>query len=87
MSRWLSRTVPASARRAGRAVVMVPDPDACAVMLIPAFPAVTTASVASRVQKNTRCDDFPPGAGVAAGPRHRRKRIVMITFRSRRCGR
>ena len=46
MSRWLSRTVPASARRAGRAVVMVSCAGACAVMMIPAFPAVTTASVA-----------------------------------------
>ena len=37
MSRWLSRTVPASARRAGRAVVMVSCACACAVMMSPGF--------------------------------------------------
>ncbi len=63
MSRWDSRTVPASARRAGRAVVMVSF--ACAVMTIPAFPAVTAASIASRVRKNTGCDDC--SARAAAG--------------------
>ena len=83
MSRWLSRTVPASARRAGRAVVMVSCAcAACAVMVIPAFPAVTAASVAPRVRKNTRCDDFSAGDRRAAGPRAVRKRIVMITFRA-----
>ena len=41
MSRWESRIVPASARRAGRTagvVVPVMVSWACAVMLVPAFP-------------------------------------------------
>ena len=79
MSRWLSRTVPASARRAGRAVVMVSCACACAVMTIPAFPAVTAASVAPCACKNTRCDDFSAGDRRGTGMRGIRKRIVMIT--------
>ncbi len=40
MSRWLSRTVPASARRAGRAAVTVSVvvSCACAAMVIPSLP-------------------------------------------------
>ena len=37
MSRWLSRTVPASARRAGRAEVIVSCACACTVMMSPGF--------------------------------------------------
>ena len=66
MSRWLSRTVPASARRAGRAVAMVFS-CACTVMMIPAFPAVTTASVALVSRRTRDVTIFPPGAGARQG--------------------
>jgi hypothetical protein len=76
MSRSVSRTVPASARRAGRAVVVV---SVCPAMMSPGSPSVTRASVAPRARKRTGCDDFSAGGSGRKSHDDFRKRIVMIT--------
>ena len=71
MSRWDSRMLPASARRALRAVMVVVS-CACAVMFLPAFTAVT-GTPASRVFTNARdVTIVPPGSREG----HRRAMIV-----------
>jgi hypothetical protein len=85
MSRWDSRTVVASACRAGRAaaglVVPVMVSWACAVMLVPAFPAVTAASDA-HVITNTRNVRILPPRPRAFRPRGRRKKTVINHVRT-----
>jgi hypothetical protein len=86
MSRWDSRTVPASARRAGRAaagvVVSVAVSWACALMLVPAFPAVTAASNAPRGHIRTGCDDCSAAAKTLPGRADGVKKTVINRVRT-----
>ena len=71
MSRWDSRTVPASARRAGRAAVTlvgVVVSWACTVMAIPSLPRSNSSLDAPRGHTCTGCDDCSAraSAGTAA---------------------
>src|SRR5712691_10751232 len=86
MSRWDSRTVPASARRAGRdeaAGGMVSW--AYAGMVISAFPARNRRPRLPHVLNDALdVTIVPPGPPPGVRPGHDRKRTVTITFRDSR---
>ena len=76
MSRWDSRMLPASARRAGRARAGVVVSCVCAVVFISAFPAVPGSPAAPCIHRCTRCDNF------SVPVRHGKGRAALVSASS-----